>query len=483
VVKLRLALVGSAAVALVAVSTAAAFTPTNTYYAKQWYLGQDHAFDAWSTPPSGLAPVKVAIIDSGVDCSLPDFGQQQIAAAKSFVGGSACDDTEGHGTIVAGEIAGELNSAGVVGLAYASQLVVAKVVTADGTIPLKAEAAGIRWAVNQGARVVNLSFGAVRDPKDPALDAYSKVEAQAVAYAVRKGAVVVGAVGNSDEAYATPWPYASWPAALPHVIGVAALGRSGNVPDFSDRDPTYVDLAAPGVDIFSTFPKALTSQQQGCVPQGYTDCASGDYRKPEGTSFAAPQVSAAAAVLLALRPSLTSSQVTAILERHADDVNPANGCAACPVGRDKYSGWGRLDVAAAVGALGSGQALPPTDRDEPNDDIPQAYQLWGRKPAVNATLDYWNDRIDVYSVELARGQHLHARVKARMDGAIELILWRPGTKSVLGNGFGLPIAVSIRPGKTERLSYRATKAGRYYVELRLRRAGSTRYSLQLTKSS
>jgi hypothetical protein len=487
VVKLRLALVGATAVALVAVSTAAAFTPTNTYYSKQWYLDQDHAFDAWSTPPNGLAPVKVAIIDSGVDCSLPDFGQQQIAAAKSFVGGSACDDTEGHGTIVAGEIAGELNSAGVVGLAYDSQLVVAKVVKPDGTIPLKAEAAGIRWAVDQGARVVNLSFGAVRDPHNPALDAYSKVEAQAVAYAVRKGAVVVAAVGNSDEAYATPWPYASWPAALPHVIGVAALGRSGNVPDFSDRDPTYVDLAAPGVDIFSTFPKALTSQQPGCVPQGYTDCASGDYRRPEGTSFAAPQVSAAAAVLLGLHPALTSSQVTALLERHADDVDPASGCTACPVGRDKYSGWGRLDVAAAVGALSSGQPLPPTDRDEPNDDIPQAYQLWGRKPAVNATLDYWNDRVDVYSVELTPGQRLRVRVKGRLGGAIELLLWRPGTKTVLGNGFALPIGVSIGPGKTQHLSYRATKGGRYYVELRLRRPGGspggTRYALQLTKSS
>src|SRR5205085_3975248 len=124
----------------------------------------------------------------------------------------------GHGTMVAGEIAGHLDSAGVVGLAYGSQLLVAKVVKPDGTIPVKAEAAGIRWAVNQGARVVNLSFGAVRDPLDPSLDTYSKVEAKAVDYAVKKGAVVVAAVGNSDEAYTTPWPYASWPSALPHVI-------------------------------------------------------------------------------------------------------------------------------------------------------------------------------------------------------------------------------------------------------------------------
>lgn len=267
------------------------------------------------------------------------------------------------------------------------------------------------------------------------------------------------------------------------MIGVAALTRSGNVPTFSDRDPTFVDLAAPGVDIFSTFPKALTNQQQGCVPQGYTDCASGDYRRPEGTSFAAPQVSAAAAVLLALRPTLTSSQVTAILERHADDVDAASGCAACPLGRDKYSGWGRLDVAAAVAAVSPGTALPASDRDEPNDDVAQAYRLWGRKPTVNATLDYWNDRVDVYAVKLAAGQRLRVRVKGREYGAIELILWRPGTPTVLGNGLGWAVGLSLRSGTTQRLSYRAPKGGRYYVEVRTRYPVATRYTLQLRKSA
>lgn len=482
-VKLRLALVGAVAVALVAVSSAAAFTPTNTYYSKQWYLDQDHAFDAWPAPPVGLSPVKVAIIDSGVDCSLPDFAGQQITATKSFVGGSACLDTEGHGTIVAGEIAGELDSAGVVGLAYDSQLVVAKVVTPNGQIPLKAEAAAIRWAVDQGARVINLSFGAPRDPADPSRDTYSRVEARAVAYAVRNGATVVAAVGNSDEAYATPWPYASWPAALPHVIGVAALTRAGNVPTFSDRDSSYVDIAAPGVDIFSTFPTALTGQQQGCPAQGYTDCAGGDYHRPEGTSFAAPQVSAAAAVLLGLLPTLTSSQVAAILERHADDVDAASGCADCPDGRDKFSGWGRLDVAAAVDSLTSGTPLPAADRDEPNDSVSQAYTLWGRKPAVNATLDFWNDRADIYRVKLALGQRFRARVRVRSSKAVGLLLWRPGTQSVREAAQGSIVAQSERSAKTQLLSYRAREGGWYYVEVRIERPGASRYALQVTKSS
>jgi subtilisin family serine protease len=475
--KLRIALVGAMGAALVATSSAAAFTPSNPYYAKQWYLSRDNAFNAWATPPE-LDPVRVAIIDSGVDCSLPDL-KEQIAKTKSFVGGSACEDNQGHGTIVAGEIAGALNTAGVVGIAYSSHLLVAKVVAADGTIPLKAEAAGIRWAVKHGAKVVNLSFGAVRNPLDSTLDSYSKVEAQAVAYAVRKGAVVVAAVGNADEAYTTPWPYASWPAALPHVIGVGALTHSGNVPDFSDEDPIFVDIAAPGVGIFSTFPKDLTNAQPDCNPQGYTDCATGDYRHPEGTSFAAPQVSAAAAVLLGVDSSLKSSQVTRILERHAVDVSAASGCDACPDGRDKLSGWGSLDVERAVDFLNSGNPLPPPDRLEPNDALRQARTLWGRQPASDATLDFWDDPVDVYRVKLVRGERLHVRFAARWSNAkVGLTLLRPGAKSLLKGR----VARTARAGKTQRLSYRAPHTGWYEVRLRIERHGGGRYSLNLTKS-
>lgn len=473
--RLTLALVGAVGAALVATSSAAAFTPPNAYYAKQWYLSQDNAFDAWPAPPP-FAPVKVAIVDSGVDCSLPDFGGVggRIAKAKSFVGGSACFDNEGHGTIVAGEIAGALGTTGVVGLAYSSQLLVAKVVAADGTIPLKAEAAGIRWAVDQGARVVNLSFGAVRDPGSPGLDTYSKVEAQAVDYAVKKGAVVVAAVGNSDEAYTTPWPYASWPSALPHVIGVGALTRSGNVPDFSDQDPVFVDLAAPGVGIFSTFPKDLTGAQPACTEQGYTGCALGDYNRPQGTSFAAPQVAAAAGVLFGLEPSLTSSQVTRILERHADDVNAQSGCDECPNGRDKYSGWGSLDVTKAVDFLDSDSPLPPSDRFEPNDNPSEAHKLWGKRPAVAATLDRWDDPVDVYRVRLVRGELLRATAAAHWSHALLGL-------SVFGKGAGRAVKTA-RPGLKQRLSYRAPRTGWYDVELRTQHRGGGRYALQLSKS-
>ncbi len=480
---MRLALLVAAAATLLLAAPAAAFTPSDPLYAQQWYLAQVHAFDAWPTPPA-LAPVRVAIVDSGVDCSLPDF-QGRIVAKRSFVGDDPCQDTEGHGTVVAGEIAANLDATGIVGLAYSAQLIVAKVVRADGTISVQAEADAIRWAADEGARVINLSLGGVRDPHHPDRDSFSRLEAAAVAYAYGKGAVVVAAVGNADEAYATPWPYASYPAALPHVIGVSALTRAGGIPDFSDRDPLYNDLAAPGVDIFSTFPAALTAARVGCALQGYTDCATDEYRHPEGTSFAAPQVSAAAAVLLAIAPTLTNSQVTALLESTADDVDAATGCRLCVPGRDIYSGWGRLDVARAVQAVLAAR-IPPSDRYETNDDAgAQAFTLWGKTRTLKATVDFYDDPLDVYRVAVGKGEQLEARLEGSWPGAhVSLVLWRPGTRSVLDSrNRKLQVAHSAAPGARQRVLFRSPARGWYYVEVRVDTPGRGAYTLSLAKTT
>jgi thermitase len=482
-VRIALALVVVGA-ALVAAAPAAAFTPANEYYPKQWYLAQDHAFDFWPAAPE-LAPIKVAIIDSGVDCSLPDL-QGQVFAALTFVSGPGpCKDTDGHGTIVAGEIAAALDTGGIVGLAPSAQLLVAKVVAPDGTIPLHAEAAAIRWAANRGARVINLSLGGVRDPADPTRDTYSKQEAAAVAYAWKKGAVVVAAVGNSDDAYATPWPYASWPSALPHVIGVGALNRSGSVPDFSDRDRRYVDIAAPGVSIFSTFPSDLTAQQVGCTPQGYTGCAAGDYAQPDGTSFAAPQVSAAAAVLLGTDPALTNNQVATILERASADVNASTGCSFCPTGRDKYSGWGELDVAVALERLTSvSTPLPAADHYEPNDSVAQAPKLWGNKRIVHAALDFWDDHVDYYRIRLRKGQRLQARAVAKWRGAKVRLAVLEQERVTEGRRHQLVARRAARSASAhskQHLSFRVPRTGWYFVELQVTRPGGGGYTLKLAK--
>jgi subtilisin family serine protease len=463
------------AAALAAAAPAAAFTPTNPLANRQWYLEQDHAFDAWPVPPTNLQPVRIAIVDSGLDCSLPDFAGR-LLMEKSFVGGSPCVDTEGHGTFVAGEIAANLGTTGIVGMDYTAQLLVAKVVTADGTIPLQAEAAAIRWSVDNGARVINLSLGGVRDPANLEHDTYSTLEAQAVSYAYSKGAVLVAAVGNGDEAPSQPWPYASYPAALPHVIGVSALTRSGNVPDYSNRDPIFNDLSAPGSSIFSTFPRALTALNSGCPDQGYSDCGSDDYRNAEGTSFAAPQVSAAAAMLFAVDPQLTNSQVGFLLERTADDVNATNGCPRCGLLRDSLSGWGRLDVAKAVEALAG--PLPPPDRYEPNDGGgAQAWTVWGKHDRLAATVDYWDDPVDVYRIPLQAGELLNVHLTS--PPGLQLELWQPTTVHVdLPASKNLLIATSM----SNRIRFRTPRTGFYYVEVKAASPSFSAYTLTLAKT-
>jgi subtilisin family serine protease len=480
---MRWALLLACVAALVTAASAAAFTPADPLAPKQWYLQDDHAFDAWPEPPTTLAPVKVAVVDSGLDCTLPDF-QGRVLATRSFVGGDPCVDTEGHGTFVAGEIAANLDTQGIVGIAYTSQLLVAKVVKADGTIPLAAEAAAIRWAADSGARVINLSLGGVRDPVHRNRDTYSPIEAKAVAYAYSKGAVLVAAVGNGDEAVSQPWPYASYPAALPHVIGVSALTHQGAVPDYSNRDTVYNDISAPGSGIFSTLPRAMTAERPQCPDQGYSDCGTDDFRNSEGTSFAAPQVTAAAAVLFALDPALTNSQVAAILEHTADDVNASTGCARCAVGHDPFSGFGRLDVAKAVGALSG--PLPAPDRYETNDNAgTQAYTLWGKQTKLNATVDYYDDPVDVYRVELTGHERLSANLVGGWPGAkVSLTLWKPRTTKVDEAGSsGLRAAQSAAPAAVQQIRFTAPGRGWYYVEVKVTAPGYGPYTLSLTKTA
>ncbi|HEY1370366.1 MAG TPA: S8 family serine peptidase [Gaiellaceae bacterium] len=474
---------------LVAAGPAAAFQPGDPLAAKQWYLQQDRAFDAWpDAPPTTLLPVRVAIVDSGIDGTHPEL-RDRVVAGKSFVGTPWNVDTEGHGTFLAGEIAPALDDKGMVGMAYLAELVIAKVVRQDGVIPIQAEADAIRWAADQGARVINLSLGGLRDPADPARDVYSPLEAAAVAYAYRKGALVVASVGNGDEAPRTPWRFASYPAALPHVLGVSALTKSGAVPDFSNRDPIYNDIAAPGQDLFSTFPYAMTARRPTCSDQGYSDCGSDDYHHAEGTSFAAPQVTAAAAMLLSILPSLTPDQLSALLEQNADDVTASTGCLPCTPGHDPYSGWGRLDVARAVdvvqhAANGEGGLLPPKDRDETNDDAgSSSWPLYGFRPKVKATLDYYDDAVDVYRVFLRPGQRLSAHLDGPENANTNLVLWKPGTERIDDVKTQLRAAQSVKPGSVEQLAYRATRGGWYYVEARITTPGFGPYTLTLTKSA
>jgi Subtilase family len=457
------------------------FVPTDPLAAKQYYLAQDHAFDAFGPELPLLNPVRVAIIDSGIDGGHPEFPRTRIWAGRSFVGGRWDVDEQGHGTFVAGEIAAALNGEGIAGIAFPAQLIIAKIARGDESISVDDEVAAIRWAADRGAQVINLSIGGLRDPLSRKRDTFSQAEANAIEYAYRRGAVLVAAIGNGDEAPRTPWFYGSYPAALPHVLGVSALTPSGNVPAFSNRDLIYNDIAAPGQEIFSTLPRGLTSQRPTCVDQGYSDCGPDEFRHASGTSFAAPQVAAAAVVLLALQPSLTPDQVTNLLERSATDVNAATGCRQCALQRDPLSGWGRLDISRAVAALDG--VLPPPDRLEPNDDAGNHAAFLPRAvKTVHATVDFWDDQIDVYRVPVRRGQRLVLDLEGPKGTTVNLLLWRPGTKRVSAlSGQEKRVAQAIRPGPSQRLGYRAKTSGNYYVEVKLATRGAGAYTLSLAR--
>ena len=458
------------------------FTPNDPLAIRQWYLSRIHAFDAWPQVPN-LSRVRVAVLDSGIDSGHPEL-QNRIEDGKSFVASSWENDTNGHGTFVAGEIAAALNNAqGIAGVGFPARLLVAKIVRSDGTISPDDEASAIRWAVDNGARVINMSFGGVRDPRHPDGDTYSPLEAAAVRYAVSKGVLVVAAVGNADNAPTEPWGYAGYPAALPHVLGVSSIARDGSVPSFSNRDGRHNDIAAPGEGIFSTLPRPITaSTKPGCVLQGYSDCGPPEFRRGEGTSFSAPQVAAASAVLFAVAPWAQADQVATVLTRSAADADPDTGCARCTTGRDSLTGWGLLDVASAVRTLSD--SAPDADRYEANDQASSAASLWGRKgQGIRATIDYWDDRVDAYKIKLRPGQRLVARLRGPLGANSNLFLWKPGTRRIGGRSVDrrLLAAESKSPGSIERIRLTVRQRGWYYLVVRVSTPGSGRYALRYRK--
>lgn len=453
----------------------AGFTPNDPLASRQWYLAQDRVFNAFDVLPL-LKSVRVAVIDSGLDAGHPEL-KGRIIDARSFVGGTTAD-VQGHGTFVAGEIAAWTdNGRGIAGLAPPARLLVAKVVRDDGSIPPRAEARAIRWAVRSGARVINLSLGSLRSPVGSE-DGFSYPEQKAVEFAVGQGVLVVASVGNGDGAPTTPWPYANYPAALPHVLGVAAYARSGDVPKFSNRDDVYVDLAAPGQDMLSLFPRSLTARIPSCGEQGYSSCGPKEYRHADGTSFSSPQIAAAAALLFGRAPWLQADQVSNLLERSAVDATPANGCAACSSGRDPLTGFGRLDVTAAIHDL----TKPPTpDRFEPNDDA-GLRAATGYPRRFRATLDTWDDPDDVYRIKLRRGQRVSVLVRAA-DTDVSLALWKPALHSLAEARDRLRARRSIHPlGAPERLGYRARKSGWYSLQVKLAQPGFGQYSIRIARS-
>ena len=157
---------------------------------------------------------------------------------------------------------------------------------------------------------------------------------------------------------------------------------------------------------------------------------------------------------------------------------PENGCGACPPGHDRFTGAGRLDVAASLGLLAT--EVPPADQFEPNDEAgTRAYPLFGSRRVVDATLDYWNDRDDVYRVYLRTGERL---VGTGTSDSVRptISLWRPGTVTL--DTSSVPSRrLAVRQAGTS-LVFRAHAAGWYVLDVRLTRPGTGAYRLVVAKT-
>lgn len=278
----------------------------------QYGLSLTGADRAWARQ-KGSPEVVVAVIDSGIDGSHPEFAGQ-LVPGYDFTGKEPAPggyvDGYGHGTHVAGVIGAVAgNGLGIAGAAPGCKLMSVRIFNDWGGTNTGASTAAVIWAVQNGAKVINASWGSIL-PGQAALDAYQ--------YALEQNVVLVAAVGNSGKNDAKAWPGAS-----PGVIGVSATNADDRWASFSTWGD-WVSLAAPGEGILSTYP---LSKGNG-------------YRIMQGTSMAAPLVSAAAALVRSQYPALTQAQVKERLEKTAKDV--------IQTGIDPYSGHGRVDIARAL---------------------------------------------------------------------------------------------------------------------------------------
>jgi type VII secretion-associated serine protease mycosin len=290
---------------------------------QQWDLAAMRVDGAW--PRSTGAGVTVAVLDTGVDASHPDLAGHVLAGVDLVDGTEGVsNDPHGHGTHVAGTIAALTgNDEGVASVAPDARILPVRVLSASGGGYMSDVANGIVYAADHGADVINMSISST-----------SQVGAvtNAVAYARSRGVVVVAAAGNS-RANGSPTAY---PAADTGVIAVSATDSADRVAPYSNRGG-YVDVAAPGSDILSTFPPALGA----------------GYRRMNGTSMAAPHVAALAALLKGADRALSPDAVEQAITSSAVDLGVP--------GRDEDFGYGRVDAASALAVL----APPPAPTTEP----------------------------------------------------------------------------------------------------------------------
>lgn len=265
---------------------------------------------AWNFT-TGSPDVKIAVVDSGVDYTHPDLAGRVLPGYDFINDDDDPLDDHGHGTHIAGIIAAVGNNGvGMVGICPDCSIIPVKVLDANNVGTWGSVAAGITYAVDAGADIINLSLGG---------SSVAQAVREAVDYAVQHDVLVVAAAGNGR----TDAPF--YPAALDNVIGVSATRDDDTRWSLSNYGD-YVDLAAPGFAIYSTY--------------NDPDNFYGGYTFMSGTSMAAPHVAGVAALLLSQDPNRSAADLERLLRSSALDLGEP--------GRDDYFGYGRVDAFMAL---------------------------------------------------------------------------------------------------------------------------------------
>jgi serine protease len=278
---------------------------------EQWHLKTLNVAGAWVYAEG--AGVTVAVIDSGVDADHPDL-KGQVLSGLDLVDPKDDGDTDlvGHGTTVSAIIAGRGDdNAGVIGIAPKSKILPIRVLNEENRYnDAMIVAKGVRWAVDHGARVVNLSLGG--NGSSPAL-------AAALDYAFAKDVVVVACTGNTS---ASTTDQVWYPAREPGVIAVAGTDRAGDALWAGSITGPETVVSAPATDLVGARP--------------------GGYWKVQGTSFAAPMVAGTAALIRSRWPTMPAGEVVNRIIRTAKDLGAP--------GRDPVYGFGLVDPTRALTA-------------------------------------------------------------------------------------------------------------------------------------
>jgi subtilisin family serine protease len=339
------------------------------------YLNRLDMPAAWGYT-TGLPQIVIAIVDTGVEMThedlykaiwinigeIPDNGidddgngfVDDVNGWNFAENNNRIYDDYGHGTHVAGIAAARINNGvGIAGIAGTATIMPLDVFPASGYGTYEDLIRAMVYATDNGAHVINMSLGAI---------SYSRGEEAAVNYAWSRGVVLVAAAGNTGR---NSYHY---PAAHPNVIAVAATDAYDNLAGFSTRGD-FVDVAAPGVSIWSTY-------------------RGNRYGLMTGTSMAAPHVAGLAALILSLNPNLQPDDVRALIQDNADDLGTP--------GWDIYFGHGRINAGRALAAVPGGTTPLPTPTPGPRLEIwPAGCQELINDGDFEAGLGAWQGAGDV----------------------------------------------------------------------------------------